>query len=423
MKIHGKYQPLFKLLRGDFEKVDTVIITGGRGSGKSFVVSLFSLHALFVHNFKILYTRFTNVSIKDSIKSEVESKIKLLGYNSLIVKESSIEKLAENKSFLGKIAFKGIKTGSNLQKANLKSIEGFNVYVTDEAEEIPDYETFKKIFYSIRSKNKRNLSILILNPTTKIHWIYEKFFNNKVSHGFNGIVDNIMYIHTSYLDVLEASPGAIPDNIVADYERMKINSPEEYEHIVMGGWIDNSDDLMFNESDLNFYSVLPDKNPIAKISFADIADSGSDFHSVPVGYIYENGDIFIDDVVFTREPTSINTMLTANLMNKHKVMYIRVESNFGGTMYIQLLSKFLEKTSALPALAKGNKHGRIMLAQWSIKKNVYFRSDWRTYSDDYFNFMTNVLTYRKDGKVKHDDAPDSLEGLITMAKDFYPKLY
>jgi phage terminase large subunit len=50
-----------------------------------------------------------------------------------------------------RIAFKGIKTGSSQQTANLKSLEQFNAFVVDEADEMPDYETYEKVFLSIRS--------------------------------------------------------------------------------------------------------------------------------------------------------------------------------------------------------------------------------------------------------------------------------
>ncbi len=173
--IKRKFNPLFDLLKKDFHpEVDTVIITGGRYSLKSYTVSIFALIALVYYQWNILYTRFTNMSLIDSVKPEVSDKIEMLGMNGIV--HDTTTHLAFQDC---RIAFKGIKTGSGIQTANLKSLSGFNLFINDEAEELPDYKTFKKVFYSMRSITKRNLTILILNPTTKEHWIFTEFFEKK----------------------------------------------------------------------------------------------------------------------------------------------------------------------------------------------------------------------------------------------------
>lgn len=247
IKFSSKYKPLFDILKGDHKKVDTVIITGGRGSAKSFVIACFSLIALTYHLWNVLYTRFTNVSIIDSIKPEVDDKIDLLGLNNYV--ESTSKHIESNGN---RIAFKGIKTGSKQQTANLKSLFGFNCFVVDEAEELPDYETYEKVFLSIRSKEKRNLTILILNSASVHHWIYRTFFEAKgINGGSNTIKDNICYIHTSYKDV---EREYLADNVVAYYERLKEENPKKYEHVVMGGWLEAVEGRVFTDWTRNTYS-------------------------------------------------------------------------------------------------------------------------------------------------------------------------
>ena len=231
IKFAKKYKPLFDILRGKHPEVDTIILTGGRGSAKSFVIACFSLIALTHHLWNVLYTRFTNVSIVDSIKPEVDDKIEILGLSDYV--DSTTKHIESNGN---RIAFKGIKTGSKQQTANLKSLFGFNCFVVDEAEELPDYETYEKVFLSIRSKDKRNLTILILNSASVHHWIYRVFFEGKnVDGGSNLIKENVCYIHTSYLDV---EREYLADNVIAYYERLKIENPKKYEHVVMGGWLE-----------------------------------------------------------------------------------------------------------------------------------------------------------------------------------------
>lgn len=228
--VHPKYYPLFELLEGKHAEVDTVIITGGRYSAKSFNIGLWSSVALVNYDYSVLFTRYTNVSIVDSIKPNVDDKIDLLGYNSYVNNTNThIEKGKE------RIAFKGIKTGSSQQTANLKSLEQFNAFVVDEADEMPDYETFEKVFLSIRSLSKRNITILSLNPSSVQHWIFKKFFKDKgLKGGENVIVDNVLYIHTSYLDLPKK---LVPDNILSYYSKLKIDNPKKYNHVVLGQWV------------------------------------------------------------------------------------------------------------------------------------------------------------------------------------------
>jgi len=82
--VHPKYYPLFELLEGKHAEVDTVIITGGRYSAKSFNIGLWAIIGLVNYDYSVLFTRYTNVSIVDSIKPNVDDKIELLGYNSFV---------------------------------------------------------------------------------------------------------------------------------------------------------------------------------------------------------------------------------------------------------------------------------------------------------------------------------------------------
>ena len=178
------------MLEGKQPEVDLVIVTGGRYSSKYYVVSTFAAEGFVQEDWKVLYSRFTNVAGQDSTVPEFAEKIELLGYENHVKETSNrFESLCGN----GKVVFKGLKASSATQSANLKSLKGFNLWVNDESEEIPDYNTFKKIFLSIRSLEKRNITILILNPTVKEFLIHERYFAPYgIEDGFNGIRVNVM---------------------------------------------------------------------------------------------------------------------------------------------------------------------------------------------------------------------------------------
>lgn len=421
IRINKKFRPLFELLSGKHPEVDTVILTGGRGSTKSFNVSLFSLIGVVEHQYKVLYSRFTNQSIGDSIKTEVSEKIELLGYESQI---ADTQYRLESTEHNGLVAFKGIKTGSKVQTANLKSLSGFNVFVVDEAEEIPDLDTFTKVYLSIRSSDKRNISILILNPTTKEKWIWKEYFEkNDIDSGFNGVHKNVMYIHSSYLD---APPGAIPENIKSYYERMRVDEPERYENIVLGGWMDEPEGVMFQSKFLNRYNGadfdINSEEIDAITGFIDIADTGEDHLCMVIGYNI-GSKVFIHDVVFTLEGSEKSPQLCAELINRNKPTYVRIESNMGGSMYKNLIKPHIKiSTQLLGARAKANKHTRITMMAGTIKKYCYFRNDYERDSD-YYKYMKWLCSYLKSDDNDHDDAPDATAGEMYFIRRQLPHLY
>jgi phage terminase large subunit len=232
--LNNKYKPLFE------NDTRYFIITGGRGSSKSFGVGTFTNLLSFEQGHKILFTRQTMTSAHLSIIPEFQEKIDLMQLNELFeVTKSEIK----NKQSNSEIIFKGIRTSSGDQTANLKSLQGVTTWVLDEAEELTDESTFDKINLSIRQKGKQNRVILILNPSTKEHWIYKKFFEERgVQEGFNGIKDDVTYIHTTYEDNLDN----LDQSFINEILRIKETNPQKYKHQILGGWLNKAEGVVFN---------------------------------------------------------------------------------------------------------------------------------------------------------------------------------
>jgi len=215
------------------------VVTGGRGSGKSFEVGRFITLLSFEQGHKILFTRQTMTSAHLSIIPEFKEKIELLKLEDMFsISKSEIK----NKQSQSEIFFKGLKTSSGDQTANLKSLQGVTTWVLDESEELTDESTFDKINLSIRSNEKQNRIILILNPATKEHWIYRKFFEQEgIKEGFNGTKGNTTYIHTTYEDNIKN----LGVSFLQEVEKIKIHNPDKYNHVILGGWLDKADGVVF----------------------------------------------------------------------------------------------------------------------------------------------------------------------------------
>jgi len=221
-----KYKPLFTT------KNKYIIVTGGRGSGKSFQIAAFTVLLSYQKNEVILYTRFTMNSAHISIIPEFKKKIELFGLEAdfYITKKEII-----NIRTGSKILFSGIKTSSGDQTANLKSIEGLTCWILDEAEELRSKDTFDKISFSIRQTAVQNRIIVVMNPCDEDHFIYQTFIDR--------IQSDVTYIHTTYLDNIEN----LSSSFIADADRLKSQNYNHYKHIFLGEWQKQKSGLIFKD--------------------------------------------------------------------------------------------------------------------------------------------------------------------------------
>lgn len=242
---HEIYLPLY-------EDKDSFIyiITGGRGSGKSYAISNFVERLTFEMTkegitHQILYTRYTMASAHISIIPEMTEKIELDGTSKYF---SSTKSDVINKMTGSHIMFRGIKTSSGNQTAKLKSIHGITTFVVDEGEEWTSEQDFEKIMLSIRQKGIRNRIIIIMNPTDNNHWVYKRFFENthRIEY-FDGVpvqistYPNVLHIHTTYLDNIEN----LSPEFLKEVQDIKNNNPEKYAHTVIGQWSDVAEGAIF----------------------------------------------------------------------------------------------------------------------------------------------------------------------------------
>lgn len=242
------YYPLYE----DKEKF-IILITGGRGSGKSFNAATFIERLTFemtpveklVH--QILYTRYTMVSASISVIPEMMEKIELDETEKYF---HTTKTDVVNRMTGSRIMFRGIKTSSGNQTAKLKSIHGITTFVCDEAEEWTNEDDFDKIMLSIRQKGIQNRIIIIMNPTDSNHFIYKKYIENthelKYIDGVPVQISthpNVLHIHTTYFDNIEN----LSPQFIKEVNQMKVENPEKYAHTVIGRWADVAEGAVFKK--------------------------------------------------------------------------------------------------------------------------------------------------------------------------------
>tara|TARA_R110000851_G_scaffold327594_1_gene497318 strand:- start:691 stop:1905 length:1215 start_codon:yes stop_codon:yes gene_type:complete len=302
VQLNDKYVPLFT------DKSRYFVVTGGRGSGKSFGITVFLLNLTYEAGHKVLFTRFTLTSAAASIIPEFIEKIELMGVDSdFRITKDEIINLTTGSS----IMFKGIRTSSGNQTAALKSLSGVTTFVLDEAEELTDEDTFSKIDFSIRSNTKQNRVVLILNPTTKEHWIYQRFFMYpNFKSGTNGSKNDVTYIHTTFED----NKKNLSSSYLEQLYDLKRRDVIKFEHQILGGWLNKAEGTIitnwkvghFVQTDLMCYGqdfgFSTDITSLVKVAV------DKDTRSVYVKGIYGKTNLSTSDIAY-RNKTECGTDL------------------------------------------------------------------------------------------------------------------
>lgn len=176
--------------------------------------------------------------------------------------------------------------------------------------------------------------------------------------------------------------------------------------------------LLFPEDLLKTYNgVLPGGKPDKIFSFCDVAWGGGDYLSMPIAYKYGE-DVFIHDVVFNNKTKDITKPIVAAKIRLHNVHQVRFEANNGGDEYADDIDKELRNSgfrtniTHRKAPTTNSKVGRIVQAAPDIL-NLYFL-DKKSRTPEYNAFIKNLTGFTTTTKVKNDDAPDSLAGLVNM---------
>lgn len=237
MIFSNKYKPFFELLEGDpkHNGIRYVVLTGGRGSGKSFALAAGLDKVSFRKGYGVLFTRFTMTSAHTSIIPEFRSMCETMGNDdSFEFKNTEVV----NKESGCIISYRGLKPASNTANSALKSISGKNIMVVEEAEEIADQSLFEKVDLSIRTKEHQNIIILVLNPCHINHFIYKEFVDTDR--------DDVMKIHTSYLDNYDN----LDESFIKLAERQKERNIKKYNHLFMGHWMMDTDGALFRMADI-----------------------------------------------------------------------------------------------------------------------------------------------------------------------------
>ena len=155
-----------------------------------------------------------------------------------------------------------------------------------------------------------------------------------------------------------------------------------------------------------------DVEPDAIVAACDTAENGSDFCSMPIIAIYGE-DCYLIDVVYDDSPANVTKPECAKALIDNGATEAVFESNGAGEYFGRDVGLILkdEKYTCNIKIKRTvtNKQTRIEFSADNVLKHFYFKDEsLYKQSSQYGQFMRNLTTYTRSGKVPHDDAPDSI---------------
>lgn len=177
---------------------------------------------------------------------------------------------------------------------------------------------------------------------------------------------------------------------------------------------------LFESSSMNFFnpeSDLPDREPDRIFMAVDEAFGGGDFVSGPVCYQYDE-TYYIMDVVFDAGDKKITRPLVRDMILKHGIQAVQYEETKTTTEYREWIEKELKdkgyrcNSYGKPTPGNTGKRARIFDKAPEIREMYFVDAEHRT--KPYQKFIQNLYTFKMEGKVKHDDAADSMAQLCDM---------
>lgn len=149
-------------------------------------------------------------------------------------------------------------------------------------------------------------------------------------------------------------------------------------------------------------------------NYTDTADTGEDYLcSINYGVTFAN-EAYVLDVLYTKEPMEVTEPAVARMLLDGSVNVADIESNNGGRGFARSVERILQQelhnnhTIIRWFSQNKNKQARIYSNSAWVMQHFYLPEDWRNRWPEYHDAM---IKYQKEGKNKHDDAPDATTGV------------
>lgn len=152
-------------------------------------------------------------------------------------------------------------------------------------------------------------------------------------------------------------------------------------------------------------------------NYTDTADTGADY-LCSICYGVYNDEAYILDVVYTKEPMEQTEPMVAKMLTANNIGIATIESNNGGRGFARNVEAIIRQSGNRHTVIKTfhqtqNKVSRILSNSTGVMNNIYLPVNWQ---DKWPDFAMAIMSYQREGKNAHDDAPDALTGVYENMK-------
>ena len=153
------------------------------------------------------------------------------------------------------------------------------------------------------------------------------------------------------------------------------------------------------------------------LNYTDTADTGADY-LCSICYGVYNDEAYILDIIYSKDSMEITEPMVAAMLTKNNIGIATIESNNGGRGFARNVETLIRQGGNRHTVIKTfhqtqNKVSRILSNSTGVMNNIYFPINWQ---DKWPDFATAILSYQREGKNAHDDAPDALTGCYENMK-------
>jgi len=159
------------------------------------------------------------------------------------------------------------------------------------------------------------------------------------------------------------------------------------------------------------YDIMPEVKKIK--AYIDTADTGADY-LCSIVYGDSAGEAYVSDVLYTKDGMETTEKSVAEQLFRTDCRECLIEGNNGGEGFARSVRRILnEKYHSNKCVIKTfhqsqNKDARILSNATWIENHMYYPAAWEERFKEYHLAM---FKYQKEGKNKHDDAPDATTGV------------
>lgn len=229
-KVNDNWEPLFTS-----KGVRYIILMGGRGAGRSYAASQFTLAKLASDEyFRCAIMRAVHSDIRLSLWQELNDRISEQEATEAIhlINNEMTAKYGRNT-----VNAIGFRASSGSRSAKLKSLANYNTVVIEEAEEIGEDE-FRTLNDSLRTVKGDITVVFCLNTPPKSHWFIREFFDLEPSGVDNFFIpvlkeekkEDTVFLYFNYRSNIKN----LDAHTVKRYENYKNTNPEYYYHMIQG---------------------------------------------------------------------------------------------------------------------------------------------------------------------------------------------